>query len=306
MSTVTRELTLSQYIAELQLASNVLDQRSGPEGPLLRARLPGEWVVRTEAGSFHVKTDWLAAALAADKDPSSARNRSLQAQQHLAALLEEAQALASPAASPDLAQSRARVDRILKGAEFQGSHEPSWWDNFRARLNRWISRQLNRIFGRVAISDTVGSGIAWVLIGTAVLVVAFWTVRRLMNAASRSEMDLRGSSPAGQDWRYWSEQGRIAAERGDYRAAIHGAYWAAVARLEEGRILPEDSARTPRESLHVVEQVSGAYTPLMHLTRKFEIIWYGYRMATADDWNDAMQQLEMLGCPRSSTVATAV
>ena len=302
----TREITLSQYIAELRLASNSLNQENVAERRRLRASLPAEWVVHTEGQSFHVKTDWLAAALVPEEGtPNPGTNPALQARQHLAALLEEAEASAPAASDPDLASFRARADRILRDPEFQGSHEPSWWDSLKARMNRWISRQLNRIFGRMAISAGVGSGIAWVLVGLAMLLIAFWTVRSLMNAASRSEMDLRGSAPAGQDWRYWAREARTAAEGGDYRSAIHAAYWAAVARLEENHVLPEDRSRTPRESLRVIGRVNGAYTPLLHLTRKFELTWYGYRSATPDDWNDAVEQLETLGCLSSSTVATA-
>jgi hypothetical protein len=299
----TREITLSQYIAELRLASNSLNQENVAEKRRLRAGLPAEWVVRTEGQSFHVKTDWLAAALAPEEEtPNAGTNRALQARQHSAALLEAAEASAPAASGADLASFRARADRILRDPEFQGSHEPSWWDSLKARMNRWISRQLNRIFGPMAISAGVGSGIAWVLVGLAMLLI--WTVRSLMNAASRSDMDLHGSTPAGQDWRYWARAARTAAEGGDYRSAIHAAYWAAVTRLEENHVLPEDRSRTPRESLRIVG-VNGAYTPLLHLTRKFELTWYGYRSATPNDWNDAMEQLETLGCLTSSTVATA-
>jgi hypothetical protein len=96
-------------------------------------------------------------------------------------------------------------------------------------------------------------------------------------------------------------EARAAAERGDYRAAIHAAYWAAVARLEETKSLPEDRSRTPRESLRLIRRENPAYAPLSQLTRRFELVWYGYRAATAADWTDAMQQLEALGCQRSST-----
>jgi hypothetical protein len=69
--------------------------------------------------------------------------------------------------------------------------------------------------------------------------------------------------------------------------------------MEKTKSLPEDRARTPRESLRLVGRDNGAYAPLAQLTRRFELVWYGYRDATAADWDDAVQQLEMLGCPRS-------
>jgi hypothetical protein len=49
----------------------------------------------------------------------------------------------------------------------------------------------------------------------------------------------------------------------------------------------------------MIAQDSSAYAPLAQLTRRFELVWYGYRDATAADWDDAAQQLEILGCLRS-------
>ena len=87
------------------------------------------------------------------------------------------------------------------------------------------------------------------------------------------------------------------------RAAIHAAYWAAIVRMEETKSLPEDRSRTPRESLRLIQKESADYPPLVRLTERFELVWYGYRSATDADWSDAMQQLETLGCLRSSTAA---
>ena len=118
-------------------------------------------------------------------------------------------------------------------------------------------------------------------------------------------MDLRGAVPAGQDWRYWANLARSAAERADYRAAIHSAYWCAVAQLEETHLLPEDRSRTPRESLGLLQRDSTCFAPLAQLTRRFEITWYGFHPATPEDWNDVKKQLEILECQRPSTTVTA-
>ena len=50
---------------------------------------------------------------------------------------------------------------------------------------------------------------------------------------------------------------------------------------------------------------TGWARPMAHLTRRFELTWYGYHAATSADWDDAMQQLETLECLRSSTQAIA-
>src|SRR5215469_7229330 len=109
-------------------------------------------------------------------------------------------------------------------------------------------------------------------------------------------MDLRGSRPVGPDWRYWAHEAHAAAGTGDYRAAIHAAYWSARTRLEENHLLPEDRSRTPRESLRLVQRTNAAYTPLAQLTRRFELTWYGYREATSADWDDAAKELGTIEC----------
>jgi hypothetical protein len=302
----SQEVSLREYIAELRTASKALDETSSNAIHNFRVALPAEWVVQVDGPSLTVKTDWLVAALLIQESTTTTSTDQLrQARQHLAALREAAEDLSTPPAGADLGQSRERIDRILRDREFQGARGPSWFDALKARVYAWISRQLERLFGRVGIPAAVGDTIAWTLVSLVALLLAFWSVRSLIAAASRSEMDLRGAAPAGQDWRYWAREARAASERGDYRAAIHAAYWTGVARLEENRVLPEDRSRTPRESLRLLQRESAAYAPLAQLTRRYELTWYGYHAATSADWDDAMQKVETLGCLHSSTPAIA-
>jgi len=301
-----KEISLQEYVAELRAASAALNGENQATIHAFRLSLPSEWIVMTDGQAMSVKTDWLAAALLTEENsPKSATDSLRKARQHLAALREAAQALQSPANRADLDHSRAQVDRILRDREFQGSHEPSWWDKFNARVRAWLAQHLGKLFDRMGVSETVGNAIAWTLVALVGLLLSFWAVRSVLNAARRSEMDLRGSIAAGQDWRYWAREAREAADRGDYRTAIHAAYWTAVAQLEENHLLAEDRSRTPRESLRLLQRSSAAYDPLAHLTRRFEITWYGYRLATSADWDDVRKQLETLECLRSSTPATA-
>ena len=302
----SKQINLQEYVAELRAASGTLDGKNPATIHEFRLSLPSEWMVQTDGQTMSVKTDWLGVALLAEENaPNENADLIRQARQRLAAMQEAAETLLSPANQADLDHSHAQVDRILQDREFQGSHEPSWLDKQLARIRSWISRQLDKLFGRMGISATVGNAIAWTLVTLAALLLAFWGVRSVINAARRSEMDLSGAVPAGRDWRYWAREARAAAERGDYRAAIHAAYWTAVAQLEENRLLPEDRSRTPRESLRLVQRGSAAYGPLAQLTRRFEVTWYGYHTATPDDWDDVRKQLETLECLRSSTRAIA-
>lgn len=295
-------LTLKEYIAELDRCAAVLND--SPVRPAaveaLRDSLPSHWTVTAEGGHYTIGTQWLSGDLVEIERNPGANNLALtEARQKLALARADAQALA---ASIDVqqnpAQSRNRLNSILSSREFRGQHGPTWFGVLERRILDWIERQLDRIFGPIRRSK-LGNAAAWIAIGLVGVLLLFWTLRFLMRAGQTAEMDLSGAAPVGSHWRRWLREARDAARRGDFRAAIHAAYWTAIVQMEETKSLPEDRARTPRESLRMVARDSSAYAPLAQLTRRFELVWYGYRDATAEDWDDAAQQLEILGCLRS-------
>ncbi len=294
---------LPEYTAQLQAASSLLNENAATDRAAIhafRTALPAEWLVAADGQTMHIKTDWLASALAIEENaPADAAQRLAPAREKLAALLDAAQALSASSALAAETQTRARLDRILSDREFQGAHGPSWFDKQKARVLAWINKYFEKIFGAVGVSAATGSAIAWALVLLVALLLAYWGVRYWISAARREEMDLHGAVPAGHDWRYWAAEARAAADRGDYRSAIHATYWSGVTRLEETRLLPQDYSRTPRESLRLLKPGSEAYAPLKDLTRRFELTWYGYHTATPADWTEAMRQLEALGCRQS-------
>lgn len=301
-------LTMPGYIAELDHCSAVLHnpQRNSDTFRQLRLSLPQQWTVQAGNQRYTVDTDWLAnglAVLGGNPRPDSPLLSQLETR--VAVLRDAAEGFNQSASSQDLGQSRATLDRVLSAREFRGAHGPSWFDIMRGRLYAWIGRQLEKLLDHLGISRSLGNVLAWVFVAVAALLLAIWAVRYFVHQAAQPGMHLAGSSRPGQDWRDWLREARAAAERGDYRAAIHAAYWVAVARLEETKLLPQDRSRTPRESLRLVRRESSEYTPLAQLTRRFELVWYGYRPATEADWSEAIQQLEKLGCLRVSTPAIA-
>jgi len=304
----SRPLSVHEYAAELDRCSTVLNtpQKDPAAFRNLRATLPSSWTVADGGRTYSVPTGWLTSALVALPTTTPAKNPLLkQTREKLAALRADADALAEPAASSDLEQTRARLDRILRAKEFQSGRGPSWFDLLKARIYDWIDRQLERLFGHFRHGRTIGNTIAWGLIALAALLLAFWVVRASLRMGRQTTMDLDPSARPEGGWRDWLRNARAAAERRDYRAAIHAAYWAGVMRLEDLHRLPQDRARTPREALRLIRRDSSDYAPLAQLTRRFELVWYGYRAATESDWTDAMDQLERLGCLPSSTPAIA-
>ena len=303
-----KALDVQGYISELDRCSAVLNNPGKDPAAFrkLRASLPAQWTVQAGEQHYTVSTDWLTDALAVMGSSTNTSNPlRLRTEKRLAALREAAKEFEDAAGAQDLRQSRAQLDRVMSAREFRGAHGPSWFEVLRNRIYAWVWRQIEKILDRIGIPRSIGNIIAWTLISLAALLLALWAVRFFIRGAARTEMRLEGASRPGRDWRDWLRDARAASERGDYRAAIHAAYWVAVARLEETDLLPEDRSRTPRESLRLIRRESAAYGPLAQLTRRFELVWYGYRPATETDWSEAMQQLERLGCLRSSTPAIA-
>lgn len=298
-------LSLQEYIAELDRCSAVLS--GSPTSSAvhdLRVTLPANWTVAAGDSRYSVATDWLTGPLALiEKNPGANQDLLVQTRRKLQTYREAAQAMATSAASENISQSRTRLDAILSAREFRGQRGPSWMDVLKARVFAWIGRQLEKLFGRVGGARSIRNIVAWTVVILAGVLLMFWTVRFLMHAGARSVMDLSGATPVNRDWQRWLREARDAAARGDYRDAIHAGYWAAIVRMEETKSLPEDRSRTPRESLRLIRRESAEYAPLLQLTRRFELVWYGYRSATAADWSEAVQQLETLGCLRSSTPA---
>jgi hypothetical protein len=117
-------------------------------------------------------------------------------------------------------------------------------------------------------------------------------------------MALTGAAIPARSWQEWVFAAREAAAGGDYRLAIHCAYWAGIARLQDLGALSPDRAKTPREYLRAlaesklvfVENPQMRREALARMTSRLENTWYGYHAASEADFRDSLAQLEILGC----------
>ena len=110
---------------------------------------------------------------------------------------------------------------------------------------------------------------------------------------------------ASRTWQEWIRMAREAANRGDFREAVHSAYWAGIVRLEDTSVVPKDRTRTPREYLRLVSEPAPGQLlvsrpahqqPLSVLTTLMERIWYANLSASSEDFRASLRQLEALGC----------
>jgi hypothetical protein len=291
-------LSMDQYVAELERASAAAaDLQKRPENASqLRAGLPTEWAVQTPTGIVEVSTARLGQLLQRWKDePDHRQAIAGEIQKDLALMKREAVDLQGPAAAPP-ANARATLKEILGRREFRSVAGPSWWDEMKQKFNDWLERLLDRIFGKLHVSPSVGSAISWTLIGAAFVIVVWLIARNLLAQSRGMGLHLEAPQRTHQSSREWVHAAIEAAEKGNFREAIHYAYWAAVYRLEEAGVWKLDATRTPREYLRLLKTDVPQRAPMAEITREFEVVWYGDKAASADDFHQAVSGLEKLGC----------
>lgn len=270
----------------------------------IRESLPDTWTVTVGKQRFDVPTSPLVARLTkAEREPEVRQLQLNQARDYLVALAAESSSL-SALPSADTSFAKAALDRILAQPEYTNRRQPSWWDRLREQVNNMIAAALMRILSRIGSQRSLGQVLLWIGICTAAVLIAYWLFRRWLRAARLEEMAIQSSTIPARSWQQWIFASRTAAERRDYRLAIHSAYWAGIARLEDLGTVSSDRAKTPREYLNslteskliVPETYAARYQALSAMTARLERTWYGYHTATETDFRDSLAQLEILGC----------
>jgi hypothetical protein len=298
------DLDLPSYEAELDRCAAAVKQPG--EMDALRKSLPRVWFVRTpDGGRVNVSTAWLSQRFEKlDQGHGTSTDEVRGIESRLGAMRRAATELESASTQPFPRDARDRFERILRRREFAGEHGPSQLDLLKARISRWITEQILKLFSHLHLGAAAGNALAWTIVGLAFLALCLWVFRSLTGRSRLVDTSTAGAAEA-TDSRLWAKEALAAAERGDYREAVHCAYWAAVVHLESLGLLKHDHARTPRESLRLLDPHPNEQKLLREFTYVFELIWYGYRPASAADWRNARAHLEKMGCLIPLTAATA-
>lgn len=297
------EYDLKAY--ELELDRCAESVKNPNELRQLRGSLAPAWYVRVGNSRVEVSTEPITSELRKlEVRPEDAAKIIRDLDSRLTAMRTAAAALEDAGQRENAEAARARLDKILARKEFQGAKGPSEADLLLARINRWIVEKLARLFMRLHISAKTGNVLAWSVIILAFLSLCYMVWRWLSGKPQIAE-SVPVAKAAPSDARQWVAEALAAADRGDFREAIHCAYWAAVAKLEDMNVLARDRARTARESLRLLEHHPNEERMLRGLTTHFELIWYGYRPVSPNDWSHVKEQLEKMGCLRASTAPTA-
>lgn len=299
-------IDVSAYIANLDNCAESIEQnRHQPPRILqLRKSIPAEWAVHTSDGDITVSNEWLRSELwSLEHRPKESDKIAAGLVQHLAALRAAAQHMDSQPSAQGGA--RAQLERVLARREFRELAGPGALQKFVARVEQWLFDKFVRLLRRLHINAKAGNVIAWAVIGLALALLCYWVWKRLRPSSPPAKAPSSAMDSASKTSRQWLDEALAAAERGDYREAIHCSYWAAITRLEDSGVLTRDRARTPRESLRQLDSRPNDQKTLRDLTRHFELVWYGYRPASAADWSGARTQLEQMGCLKASIEPTA-
>jgi hypothetical protein len=288
-------LNLSQYIQVLDDSLAAVraingDRRKAAD---FAQSLPSAWLVETNGRNFEISTETIRHGLETwQSKPASASLDPIL--QHLETLRYEATEYATSA--PGSQSQRALLNNILSRSEFRNVHGQTWIDRLKQQLTDLLIRLLGRAFSS-SVMPVLSNIVVYGLIVVAVLALAYWMYRAVRDS-SRLETIMPTPVPvSAKEWPLWLAEARAAADAGEWRDAIHLAYWAGISFLEVQGAWRPDLARTPREYLRLLPATDTHHPELRALTMRLEGVWYGMQTAGADGFENTLAELEKLGCP---------
>ena len=297
-------LTPAEYRAQLtnMLSATLPLDSSGSAIPPAFHQLPMSWHVRADQREFDISTEGLQRDIRRYEKDRTADN-ALAVRARLLSLRRDIDGFEKPPA--DVSADRAKMNAILAQPEF-GSHNPGWLDRINKRIEAFLIRLrdgvlsfllriLRRLFGWSAI-PTVSKFVVYALIGAALLALIYIGYRTIWRGRDDTEIVPRDLPVSAKEWAIWLAEARAAAAKGEWRDAIHLAYWAGISFLERLGFWKPDRARTPREYLRLLSASSEHRDTLAALTRIFELAWYAKRDASEVTFSQTLAELEKLGC----------
>jgi hypothetical protein len=288
-------LTVPQYIQELDQSIAIvqqLDKQPQKASDLLHT-LPSAWQVQVEGGNFEIPAESIRRDLAAWQAKPTRPALDL-IRQHLETL--RYQAAGYETNTRNIAAQQSLLNNILSRSEFRNVHGQSWIDRFKQKIQDLLLRLLGKVVTSSAIpmiSDLLVYGLTVI----AVVMIAYWLYRSLRES-TRLETIMPVHLPvSAKEWPLWLAEARSAAARGEWRDAIHLAYWGGISFLEVQGAWRPDRARTPREYLRLLPPASAHQPVLRALTVRLESVWYGMEVAGAESFEQTLAELELLGYP---------
>lgn len=284
----------AQYCDQLDgllAVTNQLDSNK-TDIPLPLKQLPHSWRVNIDQHDFEISTDGLRSDVRRyETDRNEANATAIRTR--IESLKKELTGFEKPIA--DSSNARSHLNSILARPEFRDVRGPNWFD----RLKRWTLERLLHMAGRLFRSSaipTVGKYFIYGLIGLAGLGLLYVVYRTILRDQEFEQIIPKDLPVSAKEWSIWLAEARTAAARGDWREAVHLAYWSGISFLERQGLWKPDRARTPREYLRLISPQAQQRETLTALTHIFELTWYAKRPASESTFSKTLEELEKLGC----------
>ena len=211
---------LASFAAELQRLYKELQTKSSPIGiKEFRDGLPPSWNVSVPGRRYSISTKPLRDQLGGES-PDNARVWF----SHLQAEIRSAQRLGVQ----PLPAAHAQLNKILAGRAFAGVRPPTYLELLRARVSAWLERMLLKLFSGLSRHPIGAKALFWVVLITGVAFIAFWIFRFIAGRDSMNFFQPGTTTVTARTWQEWIGAAREAAARGDFREAVHSAYWAGI------------------------------------------------------------------------------
>jgi hypothetical protein len=303
---------LKDYVSRLGEAEEVVDEFTEGEHSAyevldamakVRQLVPEREDVESESGVVRVDNSWLHQAIDdvvknAFGDVEQRRSLLIEIADRLFILHERINAAPSQQALK-ADEQRARLDRILAGAEYRPDEQK---ESSLRQLARRIWSAMIRFLSRFESSPRqqpagAGKGITsgfrillLLAVLTALLYGMFQLLKRL-KLRRKSEQEKEVREVLGEE----IAEGVTAADlfgkatqlarQGDYRRAIRRAYIALLFELEQAGKLRLHRSKTNRDYLDSLRSEREIFPAFSTMTGTFENVWYGQTRATEDEYN---------------------
>src|ERR1700732_2404390 len=243
--TVQEVYDVTSFAAELRRLDAELQKKPSPTGIKdLRDGLPPCWTVSTPERSYAISTKPLR-----DELNGNSASKALTWIEHLQVEVQSAQR----AEGQPLAAAHTHLNKILAGRGFEGVRPPTYLELLRERASAWLQRMFLKLFSGLSRHPLGAKVLFWAVLIAGVGFVALWIFRYISTRDSMNFFQPGTTTITTRTWHEWIHAAREAAARGDFREAVHSAYWAGITRLEETGTLPRDRTKTPREYLRLVD-----------------------------------------------------
>jgi hypothetical protein len=295
------------FVAELRRIGTAIEkEKANPAGLAgVLKNLPSHWELNANELHYYISAEPVSGLLREAEAAKNAKNIAAKAEEAAEWAFDLANQVKSYAALQTGGDTTAKgaLERILSRREFGAVKGPSAWDLFRQRVIREILRILGGVLEQIGRYPMGAQFLFWLLILAIVVWLAVVLFRYWTRRAALEELEAPDAVAYIRTWQEWIQAAREAAGRGDFREAVHSAYWAGISFLEDSQVVRKDRTRTPREYMRLVSNAtqlaaSGRKTreALSALTIVLEQVWYGRRPASNQDFANALQSVEALGC----------